>query len=128
VVPNIVDVMEKAASHNWGQDLTFWPFGLAAMKALQGYGPKAKPAVSFLQRILEKNRRHLVVMAEAARTLGAIGPAAKEAVPALEAMTTYTRRYANKEALKKLHEAAREAIAAIKGRKAVAADTKPDTK
>jgi HEAT repeat protein len=127
VVPNIVDAMEKAASHNWGQDLTLWPFGRAAMKALQGYGPEAKPAVSFLQRIVEKDRRYLIVMAEAARTLGTIGPAAKDALPCLAEAARFDRKYADREELKKLHEAASEAIAAIEGQMA-GADTKPGTK
>jgi len=128
VVSNIVDVMEKAANSGWssGSPMTLWPFGEAAMRALQRFGPKAAKAVPFLMRLLPSKsgsssvdvRANLIVIAEVTRTLGAMGPAAKEAGPRLKVMTTFRNHPHGDntpEKLEALHKAAKEAVAAVEG-------------
>ena len=64
VVPNIVDVMEKAANSDWaqGSPMALWPFGDAAMKALQQFGPKAAPALPFLLNLLPKETGYFLCL------------------------------------------------------------------
>ena len=123
VIPNIVDKMEIAANSNWssGTEMSLWPFGSAAMKALQRFGPKAMSAYPFLIKFLPTktgvNRSRLLVITEVTRTIGAMGPAAKAAIPQLQVMTIFRNHPHgdnNKARLDNLHKAAKEAIAAIK--------------
>lgn len=128
VVLNIVDRMEIASNQGWseGTDMALWPFGSAAMKALQRFGPKAMPALPYLMKLLPDKsgsdtvdiRARLVVIAEVTRTIGAIGPAAKAAIPRLEVMTTFRNHPHgdNTQALlDDLHAAGKAALAAVKG-------------
>jgi hypothetical protein len=128
VLPNIIDVMEEGAKSSWnnGKPMGHWPFGKAAMGALREFGPKAAPALPFLMRLLPKKsgsskvnvRANLTVITEVTRTIGAIGPAAKEAVPQLKVMTTFRNHPHGDntpEKLDALHKAAKEALARVEG-------------
>jgi hypothetical protein len=124
VVTNIVDRLEIATNHGLVWQLGFWPAGAAGLQALQRFGPQAAPAAPFLTKRLlsEESVRgaRLVVLTEVCRTLGAIGPGAKDAVPRLEVMATYRRDLRGEDDQAKfdaLHEAARQALASVKGEK-----------
>jgi hypothetical protein len=89
-------------------------------------GPKAEKAVPFLMRLLPAKsgsssvnvRANLTVIIEVTRTLGAIGPAAKEALPRLKVMTTFRNHPHGDNDPKKLealHKAGEQAVAAVEG-------------
>ena len=118
VVNNIVDKMEQVGGlHDWSA------FKEAAFKALEGFGPKALPAKSYLMRILREtpdNRVPIEPLIAATRVLGAIGPAAKDALELLEKMKTYQSHPHAEIPQEKhdiLHKEAEIAIRKVKGEK-----------
>jgi hypothetical protein len=119
VAKNIVDKMEAADGNAEGLAVRdpAERFRVKGFAALARFGPKAECAVSFTKRFLSRRPRsndaYGVLMAtEAVRMLGAVGPKAKEALPEVEALTTFD---ASNELGKALREEAVKAAAALKG-------------
>jgi HEAT repeat protein len=112
VVPNIIDKME-GSSYRW------MSFHIAALKALQRFGAKSKPAVPYIIRILqERGTAHagqfsLDWRIEAVKLLASIGAEAREALPLLEKLKNATIPGASKEGIEKFQVEVANAIKAI---------------
>lgn len=115
VVSNLVDRLERFVG-GW------FPCKAAVYNALEGFGPKALPALQYLMRVLRdtpNNRVPIEPLIAAVKVIGAIGPAAKEALPLLEKMKTY-ESHPHAEIPKAmhdvLHQVAEAAIASVTGK------------
>jgi HEAT repeat protein len=73
VVPNLVDKMEK--SMNYGGLV------MRSLEALENFGEKSAPAVDFLMYYMKSGRASAEAFIQTLKTLKAIGPKAKKAVP-----------------------------------------------
>ena len=109
IVPNILDKMEQTDQSIWWQ--------IAPYQVLEKFGPKAAPAVDLLERFLRENKLppHLVV--QTMKTLRAIGPAAKKALPTIEAYSkikSYHQRYGGPAKPEEVDEIKKEAEATLK--------------
>jgi HEAT repeat protein len=97
------------------QDMLSTPESLPALRALAGYGADAAPAIGQIL-VLLKHKDDSEIRWNAARTLGKIGPAAKEAVPdliaALKDSDALVREHAA-EALGDIGPQAKESISAL---------------
>jgi HEAT repeat protein len=73
VVPNLVDKMEKS--------MRYTGLVLRSLEALEKFGDKSAPAVDFLMYYMQKGRPTTKTFIQTLKTLKAIGPKAKKAVP-----------------------------------------------
>jgi hypothetical protein len=73
VVPNLVDKMEK--------NMNSHAMVMRTLQALEGYGERAAPAVDFLMYYMKSGKASTETLIQTLKTLKAIGPKAKKAVP-----------------------------------------------
>ena len=116
VVMNLLDKLE-------GMPGGWFPCKASALGALEAFGPKSLPALPFLMRILPKANGERVDVLEpligTTKAIGAMGPAAKEAVPRLEVMAIFQGHPHGdntKEKLDALHAAAKVALEQVTGK------------
>ncbi len=115
VVMNLVDRLERFVG-GW------FACKAAVYTALEGFGPKALPALPYLMRVLRdtpNNRVPIEPLIASVKVIGAIGPPARDALPLLEKMKTY-ESHPHAEIPKAMHDvlhrAAEAAIASISGK------------
>jgi HEAT repeat protein len=116
VIPNLVDFYEK---HFWSR---------AALKAFSRFGSKSEPVVQVLMRLLDKcyvkrTRVDPPLAIDQLKTLEAIGPAAREAIPVVRALTKAKRvrggawEWQKKEMFEAVRAQAAKTLAAIEGKR-----------
>lgn len=109
IVPNILDKMEQ-------QDQSIW-WQIEPYQVFEKFGPKAAPAVDLLERFLRENKLPPTHVIQTMKTLRAIGPAAKKALPTIEAYTkieSYTQRYRGRAKPEEVAEIKKEAAETLK--------------
>jgi hypothetical protein len=126
VVPNLVDAYEKSGKY---VDSCLG-FKVKILEALERLGARARESVPVIRRLLaDAGNTPLVGLRTAwVRTLGAIGPAAKDAAAEIQAQITFKSRSVSKDRKKsdtmyrRLHEEAARAYKAVTGREPPAPD------
>jgi hypothetical protein len=118
VVPNLVDAMETRGK--WQGGWVIIPFFSQAVDTLASFGPKAAPAVPYLDKLAREKARpdlagDVALLINVVKALGAIGPEAKEAVPALEALRSF--KVPRPEQEKELIKEVETALNAVQGKK-----------